>query len=437
MIHVTAIFDIGKTNKKFFLFDKNLNEVYRIYHRLEYVKDEDGDPCESIVELTIWVKETLKEALLLQDFLIEKLNFTTYGASLVNLNKDGEPATPLYNYIKTFPKPLLEEFYKKYGGVENFCRQTSSPVLGMLNSSLQLYWLKYQKPEIFKNISHSLHLPQYISYLFTGKMVSDYTSIGCHTGMWDFAKNDYHHWLNEEGILTLLPEVTNTGHTFPIGFGDQTISVGVGVHDSSAALLPYLQENHQSFALLSTGTWAISINPFNSSPLTKEELDRDCLHFIGIKGKPIKISRLFIGEEHKFQIEYLYDHFSLKTGYYKKLKFDEALYQKAKDHTEKRFNFEYLTPWVYGINQANVTDLHSFANFEEAYYCFIHELTELQIQSLQLVLANSQVSKLYIDGGFNANEIFVEMLRDKLTPLEIETSDFALGTALGAAILVN
>jgi len=37
----------------------------------------------------------------------------------------------------------------------------------------------------------------------------------------------------------------------------------------------------------------------------------------------------------------------------------------------------------------------------------------------------------------NANDMFVEMLRDKMAPLTVETCDFALGTALGAAILVN
>jgi hypothetical protein len=268
-------------------------------------------------------------------------------------------------------------------------------------------------------------------------MVSDYTSIGCHTGLWDFTKKDYHDWLRQEGILPLLPGVTDTSKTFPLKFGGQTISVGVGVHDSSAALLPYLETNDEPFALLSTGTWAITINPFNSSPLTMQELERDCLHFIGIKGNPIKISRLFIGEEHKFQIDKLYDHFSLQTGYYKKLKFDNTLYQKAKSHQAKRFKFEYLKPDDHGIGEASETDLDAFENFEAAYYCFLHELTDLQVNSSLLVLSDSPVPKIYIDGGFNANEIFVEMIKEKLAPIDIETTDFALGTALGAAIMLK
>jgi len=437
MVSVTAIFDIGKTNKKFFLFDEEFNEVYKVYHRLDYVQDEDGDPCESLEELTRWIKKTLDEALALPQFLIQKLNFTTYGASLVHVNKDGDPVTPLYNYTKEYPESLLEEFYSKYGGKEQFCRETSSPALGMINSGLQLYWLKYTKPEIFKKIAFSLHLPQYLSFLFTGKMVSDYTSIGCHSGLWDFEKKEYHSWLKEENILQMLPVVKDSTETFSITYRKQAMSVGTGVHDSSAALLPYLKTNKEPFILLSTGTWAISINPFNSSPLTSKELELDCLHFIGINGNPIKISRLFIGEEHKVQIEKLYDHFKLEKGYYKELRFDADLYQKAQLESSERFRFEHLKPELFGLQQAEKTDLSHFSNFEEAYYCFLHELTDLQVASLNLILDSSSVSKIYIDGGFNANDMFVEMLRDKLAPLKVETCDFALGTALGAAILVN
>lgn len=435
---VTAIFDIGKTNKKFFLFDKDLKEVYRVYHRLDYIQDEDGEDCESIQALTQWVKQTLKEALSLPQFLIIKLNFTTYGASFVHIDQLGNPVAPLYNYLKKYPEDILEQFYTNHGPVEKFSQETSSPALGMLNSGLQLYWLKYAKPEIFRKIHRSLHLPQYLSFLFTGKAVSEYTSIGCHTGLWNFAKGDYHHWVKAEGIDKILPEVVDTSTSFAKTFDRHSMSVGVGVHDSSAALLPYLNSNTEPFALLSTGTWAISINPFNDAPLTLDELRKDCLHFLSKEGRPIKISRLFIGEEHKVQIEKLYAIFNLQMGYYKELKFDADRYQKAKACTQKRFRFEYLKPEVFGIAQANKTDWKGFTDFKDAYYSFIQELTELQVASLSLVLNGSTpIKKLYIDGGFNANPIFVEMLRDKLPGIRVETTDFALGTALGAGMLVN
>lgn len=434
---VTAVFDIGKTNKKFFLFDENLKEVHHTYTRLEAIPDEDGFPSEPILPLREWMLETFQQALNATEFEIKKLNFSGHGASFVHTDEKGEPVTPLYDYLKPFPEELLEKFYSENGGKTAFCQQTSSPPLAMLNSGLQIYFLKYAKPEFFKNVRHCLHLPQFLSLIFTGEMVSDYTSIGCHTGLWDFEKMDYHDWVKREGIEPLLPPIL-PGHallkTKPELGG---IPCGIGVHDSSGALLPYLKQEKDPFALISTGTWAISINPFNKTSLSESELTKDCLQFLSISGQPIKISRLFIGEEHKCQVDEMYAFWKLPLGTYKKLKFDEALFQKVNRCTKKRIGFQYLKPADYGLEKADVSDWGSFPDFTEAYYTFLHELTDIQVASLRLVLDGAPVHRLFVDGGFNANLIFLEMLRKKLPGMEIIPSDFPNGSALGAAMLVN
>src|SRR5262249_19662768 len=148
---------------------------------------------------------------------------------------------------------------------------------GMLNSGLQLYWMKQAKTERFGQITTSLHLPQYFSFLLTGQKFSDITSVGCHTLLWDFEKNDYHPWVYEEKISTLLAPVQLPRHRVRIETNGHPVSVGIGVHDSSAALMPYLVSMKDPFILLSTGTWNIAFNPFNHEPLTPEELKQDCL----------------------------------------------------------------------------------------------------------------------------------------------------------------
>jgi len=202
-------------------------------------------------------------------------------------------------------------------------------------------------------------------------------------------------------------------------------------------LLPYLEREKNPFILLSTGTWAISINPFNKTPLTESELNQDCLQFLSISGDPIKISRLFIGEEHKYQVDQMYAYWDLPLGTYKKLKFDKSLFEKVANHAQKRIGFHYLKPEDYGLEKADHSDWSSFPEFTEAYYTFIHELTDIQVASLNLVLKGAEVNKIYVDGGFNANDIFLEMLRIKLPGKEIIPSDFPNGSALGAAMLVN
>ncbi|MEI9908231.1 MAG: hypothetical protein WDO71_00270 [Bacteroidota bacterium] len=39
-----------------------------------------------------------------------------------------------------------------------------------------------------KKIKYALHLPQYLSYILSGKLNTDITSIGCHTHLWYFQK---------------------------------------------------------------------------------------------------------------------------------------------------------------------------------------------------------------------------------------------------------
>ncbi|HSC38895.1 MAG TPA: FGGY family carbohydrate kinase, partial [Chitinophagaceae bacterium] len=183
---VIAIFDIGKTNKKLFLFDEQYRMVLEKTEQFEETTDDDGDPCEDLRALTSWVRQSLQGIVNDKAIEVKALNFSTYGASFVHVDREGQPVAPLYNYLKPFPDSLKEPFYSKYGGELTFSMHTASPVLGNLNSGLQLYYLKCLKPALFERIHYSLHLPQYMSMLVTGRAYSDITSIGCHTAMWNF-----------------------------------------------------------------------------------------------------------------------------------------------------------------------------------------------------------------------------------------------------------
>jgi sugar (pentulose or hexulose) kinase len=248
---------------------------------------------------------------------------------------------------------------------------------------------------------------------------------------------DYHAWVKREGIEDLMAPILPGDSLLKTKPELGGIPCGIGIHDSSAALLPYLKQETQPFALLSTGTWAISINPFNKTPLSESELTKDCLQFLSISGQPIKISRLFIGEEHKHQVEEMYAHWQLPLGTYKKLQFEESWYQKVSSQPAKRIRFHYIQPENFGIENGRTSDWSSFTEFTEAYYTFLHELTTIQAASIHLVLQGAPVQRLFVDGGFNANPIFLELLRRKLPGIELIPSDFPNGSALGAAMLVN
>ncbi len=158
--NVIAIIDVGKTNKKLFLFDQHYQMLYEQSAQLVEAVDGEGDTCENLENLRTLVFNFLREVFLKKEFEIKAVNFSTYGASFVYIGAHGLPVAPLYNYLKPYPETLHQQFYQTYGGEEAVSLQTSSPVLGSLNSGLQLYRLKYEKPALFQQINYALHLPQ-------------------------------------------------------------------------------------------------------------------------------------------------------------------------------------------------------------------------------------------------------------------------------------
>jgi sugar (pentulose or hexulose) kinase len=411
---VTAIFDIGKTNKKLFFFDKEYNIVFESSSEFAEIADEDGYPCEDIDKLSHWVIFSLKEALNHTDFDVTAVNFATYGASFVLIDKYGTPVAPLYNYLKPFPEDLKNTFYQKYGGEALIAKKTASPILGNLNSGMQLFRLKYQKPEIFKKVKYALHLPQYISSLVTKQFFSELTSIGCHTQLWNFEENNYHQWVKNEEIDAILAPIAPTNTSIEVVFEGKKIQVGVGLHDSSAALIPYLLHEKEPFALISTGTWCISINPFDTQPLTFDELAQDCLCFINFRGKAVKASRLFAGNKHHTETRKIAAHFGVNEDFYKNIVFDKDIISK-----DIIFSKDYV------FNTASL-----------AYHQLMLEIVQEQVVSTQLVIKNTPVKTIFIDGGFAKNTIYIEFLKLFFPEIEIVVASVSQATAIGAALII-
>ena len=432
MKKVTAIFDIGKTNKKFFLFDTDYQEVYREYITFEPIADEDGHPTEDLKSLQNWLKNVFDRILKSDKYDIIAINFSTYGASLVHLDENGEVVTPLYNYTKPFASKIIDSFFQKYGPEEKFAVETGSSLDGMLNSGMQLYWLKHSKPETFKKIKYSLHLPQYISYIFTGIPISEYTSIGCHTAMWDFAKKDYHDWIYAEGFHKILPTIVSTETSINMNYNGNRIKIGVGIHDSSAALLPYVRSIKKKFILVSTGTWSIALNPFSEKLLTKEDVANDCINYMRINGKPVKSARLFLGNEYSEQVKQLTEHFEVDPELHKSVKFDYDTYFEIIKDFEPMFRWE-------GIETKYMPEVTkiTYDSFEHAYHHLMIELVLLQVESIKIAAGNDKIEKLYIDGGFSDNDVYIKLVSHYLRNMELRTTDSSLGSALGAAIAIS
>jgi sugar (pentulose or hexulose) kinase len=430
---VIAVFDVGKTNKKLLLFDKSLNLLFEDEKVFEEKKDDDGFECDDIEKLLSWIKESVANLVTGEDYEIKAINFSTYGATIVYLDKDGERIAPVYNYLKPMPEDTLKGFYKKYGGVEEFSRKTASPALDMLNSGLQIYWLKHKKPHYWEKTRHILHFPQYLSYILTGQIVSDYTSLGCHTALWDFDSWKYHQWLADENIT--LPEPVSNSRIFKYIANGKEINAGIGIHDSSASLVPYLEAgSDKEFILISSGTWAINMNPFCNNKLTADELRKDCLCYISVNQKQVKSSRLFLGHIHEINCVKISNHFGADCNEFRNVKIDTGLLKKL--ISEKRFVF--FPQSIPSDYYADLTSLKEYPDFKTAYHQLMFELAMFETDAIRLVLDQKDTTEdIYITGGFAKNEIFTSLLATSFPGKNVYTTELHNATALGAAMVIN
>lgn len=428
---VIAVFDIGKTNKKVLLFNENFNVVKMNEQKFGTTTDEDGFECDDIELIENWIVNTVEELVQDKNYDVQAVNFSTYGASLLFLNKYGKRMAPLYNYLKKVPEYIQDSLFRKYGGKNEFCRQTASPALGLLlNSGIQLLWFKNEHPDRFKQVGDIVLFPQYLSYLFTQKVVVDSTYLGCHSFLWDYDKNKYHQWLADEQIHLQAPVDSST--TFDVEIKDKKVEIGVGIHDSSASLVPYFLAVKEKFVLISTGTWCVSMNPFNSEPLTADELENNCLNYLSIHQKPVKSTMFFMGHIHDVNVEHIQKYFKVAPKTYKTVQYEAEVAGEILKQNKMVF-------FMNGIPEKHVdedVDLSQFSSFEEAYQQFMYDITLQSVNYLKITFpANDDVESLIVSGGFARNSIMMNYLVNLFPDKKVYTSEIDNASALGAAMV--
>jgi len=431
---VMAVFDIGKTNKKVFLWNELYQIVFERQQNFNEIPDEDGFLGEDLPAVRLWMLQTFAEVNALPEYQICALNFSGYGATVVFVDEKGHTVSPLYNYLKAFPEGLFP--YSNYGGEDEFARATASPILGNLNSGLQAFRVSQVSADVWKKTRWVMHWPNFLSSIFTGNFASEITSIGCHTALWDFDKKTYHDWVTDFGLRNKLPEIAPSNTSY---LNEETkIPVGLGLHDSSSALVPYLRVMHSPFLLLSTGTWCIAMNPFDEEPLSAIELKNDVLCFLQGNGKPVKAARLFAGNTHEIQIKRLQEHYKASPTQYKSVEFNASYLEVLDNHMKnipsvEQAHMDYLVDCVF-----NARDLNKFPTYELAYVQLMIDLACQQIFSLRLLLKeDTPVTKILVDGGFSKNSLYMNFLVHAFPAFEIYGAEVAQASSLGAALMMH
>ena len=82
-------------------------------------------------------------------------------------------------------------------------------------------------------------------------------------------------------------------------------------------------------------------------------------------------------------------------------------------------------------------ELGAFSSFEQAYYRLMMDIMEQQVASTQLVLDGTEVKRIFVDGGFGKNQVYMHLLAAAFPEIEVFAASVPQATAMGAALAIH
>lgn len=294
---IVLVLDIGKTNIKLCLIDLLSGECVRSYRTANQPNSEGRYPHSDTAAIWRWIRSTVREVC--RDYSVRHICITTHGATIACLS-GGELALPILDYEYTG----IEEFNDCYHAVRPNFLETFSPRLPAgLNLGKQLFWLQKRYPKTFQNVDTLLTYPQYWVYRFTGVSVSEVTSLGCHTDLWNPVSNGFSTLTQKQGWDRIFPPLFPSGEAISTVKDDLARDLGLpesclvhnGIHDSNASLVPYINLYEGPKTIISSGTWTI-IATINGQLKYMDE-SKDMLANVDVKGQATPTIRFMGGRE--------------------------------------------------------------------------------------------------------------------------------------------
>lgn len=292
----TAVLDVGKTNVKFVVFGEGGTLLYE----RQIPNASLADPPYPHVDVQkIWnfLGEELRQTA--KRFKIKTLIPTTHGASCAVMNEHGL-VLPIMDYEFT----SVEDITSRYDPLRDAFNQSYSPAMPAgLNVAKQLAWQKFHLELEFAKVTMIVGYPQYWVWRLTGQFAFDISSMGAHTDLWRPVENRPTQLAQTLGFDKLLapiqPPWTKIGllnNQVAEEFGvSPNIEILCGIHDSNAALLPYLASRKTPFTVLSTGTWVVIMAIGHS--LSSLKTGQDMYANIDAEGRPIACLKFMGGRE--------------------------------------------------------------------------------------------------------------------------------------------
>ncbi|MCE5205271.1 MAG: rhamnulokinase [Porphyromonadaceae bacterium] len=212
----------------------------------------------------------------LRGYPIVSIGIDTWGVDFVCFGADGEPLRMPYSYRDSHTQDAPERFFTKVPK-EKVYEKTGIQIMNF-NSLFQLDTMYEEGSSIYPLIDKILFMPDALSYLLTGTMVTEYTiastsqMVNPHTKEFESDLLEVVK-LSKERFAPIVFSGTTIGKILPsVQYltGQEDISViAVAGHDTASAVLAVPAESAH-FAYLSSGTWSL-MGIESDEPVINEE----------------------------------------------------------------------------------------------------------------------------------------------------------------------
>lgn len=226
-----------------------------------------------------------------------------HGAAIAGLRSDAPAFTPPdYEW-----QPPAEPIAAYRRGRDAFAVTGSPELPAGLNLGAQLPVLEAETGG-FGEVT-LLPYAQYWAWWLCGTAVSEVTSLGCHTDLWEPAAGTFSPMARQRGWANRFAPLAKAGDmigTLRPGLARRTglspaVRIHAGIHDSNAALNAargFAEIAGNEATVLSTGTWFVAMrSPAMGAALPRLDEARDCLVNVDARGRPVPSARWMGGRE--------------------------------------------------------------------------------------------------------------------------------------------
>ena len=281
--------DLGATSGRIILSEdgNTLQEVCRFPNAVE---NHNGRVFWNITLLFDHIRQGLQSLAQRSDIRITSIGVDTWGVDVVFLDANGQALAEPRAYRDPYTIARMEQFFSLVPR-ERIYEKTGIQFL-TFNTLYQLYACHCEQYEPFLKAASYLFIPDYISYLLTGKQVCEYTALSTSQLLNPRTKTIDAELVQAAGAnIACFPPIVYPGHQIGIlkkeiaDFGYDIPVIAVAGHDTASAVaaVPRTHEG-KKVAYLSSGTWSLMGTVTDQPVITARSLELNFTNEGGVEG---------------------------------------------------------------------------------------------------------------------------------------------------------